>query len=698
MSSRAADTADTKKKERRKKPDELLSSVVMETAVPAAVELLKDNTAFAFPSGTAWVMLLLPAESIGGLSKKSAKDEAKGQIVELISDDQIATVATKEMLAEETLGIIPNSQSLSTMEEFSLLTGADYMWAVVYETGTDILQVQPVADARFDQAEAVHSGDLSLRDAIGGEAWNEHSGVESDEEEAVESAAVADASQSADVENEGDEVLEANYGDGDDAPVYDEDEPQFVDVVDDEVPEGLDADTEWVEGDTSDVEPEPEVESEDEDDENEEQDGYEAPAPAAAPTESAPESPRVTGLADQEQVRDQIARRFMSEDLNLEVRLDEFDATFAIGAPVVQIQVPEGASEWLGDQVAQLSRQANADVAQLHFAHEDELRARYVSLMGSHIEDTLQAVSTDREGSRYKMLKDSIEADRKQKREDQDQVSEDRRREIEQDYEAQAQRVGEQARQHAELQFRERNRSRMEREQNDALAGIERSLEDDYTQSLQGVLKLRAQDASTHMQRGTTQIFEVIAEMQREFLDEEQTRLAEWNERIQEVVNENRQADIARADALAEKQRTTDEIGALRKEHETLVNSMRTEQQDRLRRAEEELERQRKDALQASQARDAEWQHRLDLEKTNSESHASKVTELLGQIDEQEDTLRRHFENQIAALRDQRDASNFELKNANESQAQHNKLMLLVALFAAIACGVAGIVVGAAFI
>jgi len=140
------------RKERKKKPDELLASVVRETAIPAAVELLRSNTQFVFPSGTAWVMLVLAADEIGGLSKRHGRDEAKGSIIELISSDQIRTVATAEMLEEEVFGIIPTDETLARMEEYSLLTGATYAWAVVWQKPSGDLLVDLVNGATFAQA------------------------------------------------------------------------------------------------------------------------------------------------------------------------------------------------------------------------------------------------------------------------------------------------------------------------------------------------------------------------------------------------------------------------------------------------------------------------------------------------------------------------------------------------------------------
>src|SRR5699024_4834756 len=231
-------TADRRsKKDRKKKPDELLSSVVHETAVPAAVELLRANERFVFPSGTAWVMLVLSAEDIGGLSKRDGRNPDKGSIVELIGSDRIQTVATADMLADEAFGIIPTIETLGRMEEYSLLTGAQYSWAVVWQTTGGQLQIDEVNDATFEQAKQVATGSLPLKEVVGERAWADHSGLsedESDQEQAVSDQDVADASQADtqaidtvddSAEDEGDPIFDEIPGDGaEDAgeqPVFD---------------------------------------------------------------------------------------------------------------------------------------------------------------------------------------------------------------------------------------------------------------------------------------------------------------------------------------------------------------------------------------------------------------------------------------------------------------------------------------------
>ncbi|MFG3403790.1 hypothetical protein [Streptomyces sp. NPDC048142] len=669
------------KKERKKKPDELLASVVRETAIPAAVELLRSNTPFVFPSGTAWVMLVLAADEIGGLSKRHGRDEAKGSIIELISSDQIRTVATAEMIEEEVFGIIPTDETLARMEEYSLLTGATYAWAVVWQKPSGDLLVDLVNDATFAQARSVTAGTTSLEEALGEKAWAEHSGLVAEAGATVTVPAVIG-------EDEGDVIFDEIPG-GEEADEGLDDEPLFSDVVDDD--EG--ADTPMFDEDdagTAPVESGPDYDG----DEVAGYEGFDETDAGYGIEGDYQEAGNTVLLADQAQVRDVIARRFLSEELDLDVRLDEFNATFAIGAPVVQIAVPEGATEWLGDQVAQLNRQANADLMQLRSAHEDELRALYVNLMSAHTEQVIRDVATDRTGSRYKLLKDAAEAEHQQRQTEKDEKIRSRRAEIAKDYESQASKVAQQAALSAELQYKERNRSRMEREQIDSVAEVERDIEDTHAHNQQEILRVRRSDATLKIQTGQTRIFEVLAERQSEYLAAEEERLNQWKSEIQRIVDDNRKADIAQSEALAEHLRTTDEIGVLRREQQDLLESVRSEHADRIRRMEDELERNRKDAITQMTARDAEWQHNLDLEKEKTNSQVARVTDLLQQLSTAEDSVAKRYEARLTEMQADKESYANELARASEMQSRSNKILVVMIVTLSLLMGAAGFIVG----
>ncbi|MFD4242686.1 hypothetical protein ACFWP3_13955 [Streptomyces sp. NPDC058525] len=668
------------KRERKKKPDELLASVVRETAIPAAVELLRSNTPFVFPSGTAWVMLALEADKIGGLSKRHGRDEAKGSIIELISSDQICTVATAEMIQEEVFGIIPTGETLARMEEYSLLTGATYAWAVVWQKPSGDLLIDLVNDATFAQARSVAAGTTSLEEALGEKAWTEHSGLGAE-------AGATGTVPAAIGEDEGDAIFDEIPG-GEGADEGLDDEPLFSDVDDDE---GADTPM-FDEGDagTAPVELGPDYDG----DEVAGYEGFDETDAGYGIGGDYPEAGNTVLLADQAQVRDVIARRFLSEELDLDVRLDEFNATFAIGAPVVQMALPEGATEWLGDQVAQLNRQANADLMRLRSAHQDELRAFYVNLMAAHTEQVIRAVATDRAGSRYKLLKDAAEAEHQQRQTEKDEKIRARRAEIAKDYESQASKAGQHAALSAELQYKERNRSRMEREQIDSAAEIERAIEDTHAHNRQEILRVRRSDATLKMQTGQTRIFEVLAERQSDYLAAEEERLNQWKSEIQRIVDDNRKADIAQSEALAEHLRITDEVGVLRRKQQDLLESVRTEHADRVRGMEDELERNRKDAITQMKARDAEWQHNLDLEKEKTNSQVTRVTDLLQQLSTVEDSVAKRYEARLTEMQADKESYANELARASEMQSRSNKILVVMIVTLSLLMGVAGFIVG----
>ncbi|MFE4834449.1 hypothetical protein ACFRAU_07185 [Arthrobacter sp. NPDC056691] len=667
--------AASRNKDRKKKPDELLSSVVRETAIPAAVELLRSNTPFVFPSGTAWTMLVLAADAIGGLSRRHSRDEAKGSIIELIGSDQIHTVATAQMLKEEVFGIIPTEDTLNRMEEYSLLTGAKFAWAVVWQKPSGDLLVDLVTEASFAQAREVAAGITSLEEAVGKDAWAEHSGLDT----GFEAAAAAGTA------DEGDGIFDPFPGDGGDGG------PDDVPVFSDADEDGADATGFDGEGGIDDADPAP---------------AEPAPANCAAGDYQAfDETDAGYGvedggqdtvlLADQDEVRDVIARRFLSEDLDLDIRLDEFNTTFGIGAPVVQIAVPEGATEWLGDQIAQLNRQANADLAQLRFAHEDELRTLYVNLMSKHAEQVIRDVATDRDGSRYKSLNESADQAHRERQSEREQRIRTRKAEIVRDYESHAARLAQQAAIQAEIQYKERNRSKMEREQADAVAEIERIVEDDHSHDRQEILRVRRSDASLKMTVGTSRIFELLAERQSGYLAAEEERLGQWKAEIQRIVDDNRQADIVQAKALAEHQRTTDEIGNVRREQEALLEVMRGQHADRIHRLEDELERNRRDAITQMQGREAEWQHSLNLEKEKTDSATQRAAFMLSQFETVEKSVARRYELRLTEMQTDKESYANELARASEVQGRSSRILVVLMVALSLLTGVAGYIGGA---
>lgn len=672
-----------RRKERQKKPDELLSSVVRETAVPAAVELLRGNERFGLPSGTAWVVLVLAAESIGGLSRRHGRDEARGSIIELIENDSIRTLATGDMLDQQIFGIIPTIGTLERMDEYGLLTTAGYTWAVVYQRGGQGLEIDLAAPATFAQAQGVSQGRVDLKDAVGAEIWARHSG------EANMDAGLTEAAADAELAEVAVEPNERSFDDGD--PLFDQ-EPVFGTDPDDDLDFSTAfADDEGLDSPSFDEHGSPDELADGVIGQGNPESGGEG---LDQPTEQLPAAP----VANQLQVRGSLARRFLSEDLDLQVTLDEFTTSFGVGALTVQIEAPQAATSWLGDQVAQLVRQANAQLSQLHADGQTTLQTQFVTLMSLHAEQVIREVSIDREGSVYQGLTAGARAEYREALAAREEKGRQAQAEIAEVFEAAIARVGQQAAAQAEAQYRERNSPRIRREQLDAVTVIEAKVENDYDYTRQEILGLRRKDAERKMAIGMTRVFEVLAERQAEALAAERALLVRLTDEIQSVIDENRKNDISRAQALAAEQATVNRIGELESEHAGAIARMRAEQEEQLRRAEEEFERARHSTIEHLRARDEEWQHRLNLESEKTTSQTNRVSDLLSQMDHMSESFGKHYDARVNELQADRQAYINDLERSNLMQSRSNTALIAMAAVLALLMLAGGFVIGATLI
>lgn len=692
--------AKTAVKERRKKPDELLSSVVSETPVPPVLELLRANPRFAFPSGNAWVALLLEAEAIGGLSKRQHRDQDKGSIIELISSDQIHVIATADMLAEEVFAIVPDAESLSRMEEYSLLTEAPYKWAVIWtESGELVVQdVEPgpeqdgsPAMPMFEKAAAVLRGSLPLHEAVGAQVWEAHSGSAYPGDDPIEGEPYpqyAPARGAADDQDAPVFTDDPAFGDGDgyedEAPVFtDDDAPIFTDET-----MAHPVDEPGIE-DPDDLEGSGPVFTEDDHEAYDEDLAY---AEADQDLEGLGDElvPTFEPVADADTARSLIARRFLDEELDLQVGLEEFNTTFAIGTPQIAIELPAGASAWLGDQIEALSRSANAELALRRQKHDDELRALYVNLMSTHIEAVLRDVSIEGDGGNYKEVTNYVKAQHEERLAGKDEAIRARRKEISAEYDKNAKMMAEQAARAAEAQYRERNRTKMEREQLEAVTEIERDLEGRYTHSMAELLKVRRRHAQVKVQNGQTRIFEVLATKRTELMEDEEELLRAWEARITKVIEDNRAADVAQAQTLA----TFDQMAALRADHESNIEAMRAEHARRQAELENELERASANAANQIAARDDEWNHVLGLEQRKVAEQAERIEELMNRLHSARQEAGAEHLATIAGLKADKESFAQELEMASVVQSRATKVMALLMIALALVCLGVGILLG----
>lgn len=703
---------------KKRRPHTLLSSVVQESATGAAIDALKQNSGFVLPNSKAFAGLLLNVDAIGGLSEKQKNDEAKGSIIELITADKIQVVATREMLDKEFLGIIPSQGTLDRMREYSLLTAAPYHWCIFrIDDSSGQIVVDSFGETSYAEAVDVEQGIKPLS-AVLPEAWAWAAGAEApaDVPESTEfdrilagapaTASVGGAATAGTVTMDSDPM--AGAFDFSDSPLGTEgdlgelSEDTAFDTSallseDDAAP--LPIDMSQFEAQLAETAEQPEAE-----DETPLDLSWQNDHAATEAVDSDGESEDAgyfrylevneDRVVDEAEVRDTIVRRFLSDDLDLVVDTEEFDRVFNTEAEAILIEIPEGQTGWLGDQVQQLARQANAALAQLHKAHTDELREIFVETTALHVEKTMTVLSTETPGSQYANLLDGAKRDFDARRADGPAELAAQRRELEERFEAQVQARVEQAAAQARVTYENKHRPKLERDIADLGLDFDRRLEEQHAHDRSIVLDMRRRDAQVRMEIGTNRIFEHIREVQAQHRVAEQELLASWNMRLVKFIDENRKNDLTRAAVLADELLRNDAVAQQRREFHEAQRVAREDSNERERRLQEELRTMREDALRQLEERRHQYEGSLSLERDRV-TQANATTEALRQqLTEQGQRYTDQYQARISQLEEDKRALESSIKQQNKLQKNWLRVVALLAGVLTVAGIAVGIIAG----
>ena len=366
-----------------------LSQILHESVLETALDKFKANDAFIREVNGApqYIGIALETQSIGGLDKKSRKDEAKGSIIECINSGKISTYINQDLMDAECICIIPDSATLNAMDEFSLLTGASYEFCAVDESG-DVMLLN--IRTTFQQISELVLKDGHIDDILGD--------PDSDDEDDDDDADFVDDVQL------GVPVDNANDGDADDE----------IDVDDDDIP--MDGD-DIPEADADDIpnnDFDDDVETADDgwnpaDDLSDVGDDDFDPYAAAVQPESVPEQTIPADLTDEV-----IVRKFYAGDLGLEVTSEPFDAQFIQNNPYVPFDV-DREEGWINNQLNEMSRQANAELERVHKQNCWQMRERYFRLVSMACDRIRTDLDLNDPDTQYGQMYADIKVDKEEK-------------------------------------------------------------------------------------------------------------------------------------------------------------------------------------------------------------------------------------------------------------------------------------------
>lgn len=650
-----------------------LASVVDESVPERALELFKTNDAFVVEvdGEDKYVGLLLDTETIGGFGRKAVKDEDKGSILEMIRNNQLSIYATPELLAEEKFIIIPTDDTLANMEEYGILTGAQYSVVLVAADGS--FEATEIA-ITYDEACEISTGDAYITDFVGGEEEQQDDMSDLDE---PDEASSEDDEPEDEQEDEGDEEVAGESEDDDfepEDPDYDEQEVPFLpdedeDDFDDNEDDGsLENDEpESEQEDAQESEAEPEVEQEPEDEEL---------------------TPEVEDKFDET-----IIRRFFSDELGLEVSTEAFDSQFLHGNPYIPFD--ENRTEgWLNNQLNEMSRDANIDMKRLHEANLFELRSKFynlLSLHAEHIQKDFDITNPETESGQimremdmsYAQALDGVEAKVAEKTD-----------ELKRAYNEAKEAFVADARAAAEKQYRERHGRQHEADINAIPAAIKAEIEASRESGKREFMKDRKAKAARQMDLGVSLILQDISREYQKRLADESALCHEWRERINTFLDNNRKDDIARTKALAEELAQQEKADKVLAEYTEKLRAKDAEFEAHIRMLEQEVANDKKDMQKQIAEYKAECAFKVEDVKKQKDEVQAKLDELMEQYAQIDERKGREYEARLAQAKDEAEAWSDKYDYLAAAHKKNNIFIVALAAVGVIAALAIGVLVG----
>lgn len=660
-------------KKKSKKKGVGMASLFTETVPEQILDELASNKPFIVDRNGSkeYVAVLFTAADIGGLDKKAMKNEDKGQLVQQLDSGAIAAYFTPQTLEDEEIVFIPNTQSMSNVEEFGIVKNAP--WSFVYINSEGDIEKTDIA-TNYDDVISVLEGSKSIYTLLGTSASDS---VESSDDD------ISDEIQPEDLMDGVSDVIEED--DSDDIPA---DEPNFDTPDDIPFDDGVSDDSDFDAFDNSiadEIDEEPVYDDEPEDtydDYDESPDAYDDGEPEAVESDF-----------NEIDVEKAIVRRFYSDELGLEVSTEPFDSHFIHGNNYIPFETnrPSG---WLNDYLNEMSRNANIEMERIHNANLHKMKSYYLDVMAKHCETIQKELDTQDPSTTYGQMVQTMRKEQVKERDKIDEQVSAKKLELNKEWEAKLAEVAEQGAQDARNRYRER----YGRQHDDDLLHIGPMLRDEleanYTVQIRNLNEERKKEALKRLDYSVNETLSEVNGIYEGLLAEEVSRYRELEKEIKEYLDDNRKNDVAHDKALAEELAQSQKADAVIAEYTERLQSMKEEFESKKASLNADLERMQRENEIALQKKDNEWKEKYERsEKTVSEQRG-EINGLLDKYAGLDAQKTQEFSSRINELKNEKDALEDKCEHIVNTHKRANNTVIFITIIAVIASLAVGFISG----
>lgn len=659
------------KKKKGKKRKDTMASILNESVTESALEAFRANTAMQVEHDgeTVYVGMLLDANdpSIGGINKKSRRDEAKGQVIELINSGRIDTYIPADYLEDEKLIIIPDVVTLDAMDEFALLTEANYKLAFVHDDGSVEETEYPITYAGIMDT-VINGSDVNdYLVSVGVTDMGSDSGYDD----------VNDITQPFSPVASDDEY---DYGDGDDEIVPEDEDAPFGAEPDEAPYYGDDAPTAEpaVEPDTSDID-----ESED----------FDAPAEEDAPAEDNDPQAEVEDEVSDEAMTAAITRKFYSDELGLEVTTEPFDAQFLHANTYVPFEENRGEG-WLNRYLDEMSRGANLEMQHLHQTNLFDMREMYYNLISRHAEQIQHDLDETDSSTQYGAMMDALGQKRIERQDGIAAIVAERRKIVDEEWDKALKQVGEDAMRAAQQQYRERYGKQHDERVFRIEPTVTQEIEDEYQDAVRQMRDERRMDAAKRMDYGITETLAEVSEEYMKRLADERKHYDEHRQRIAAFLDEHRKDDIMHDKVVAAELAQSEKADKVMAEYEQKLRTRAAEfnaERDALKSDIEATERRTAERIKAIRG---DYDRRVDELRNENANLKGQLDDLIKQYAGLDERKAREYGARLAEAKDEAKAWSAKCDSMMAVQRKGHIVSITAIVVAIIAALSIGVLVG----
>lgn len=633
-----------------------LAQIFHESVVSTAIDIFKQNDMFVHRTADdeeEYIGIILDTASIGGLDKKSKKDEAKGSIIECINSGRLSAFITPDLMDMEYICFIPNVTTVECMSEFSLLMNAPYEFCKVSEDG-DVLLLNK--KTTYTEIKELIETEGSINDILGDNKLDDG----------------------------------ASDKDDDDIPEFNEDDDSFekkeYDDDVDEIPED-------VEGDDSFEIPELPEEYEETDvpsanTESNTDSALDDAYAAAFETEIMPEQ-----TVTPEMQEAAVTRRFYSSELDIDISSDPFDAQFMQTGDVARFDTQRPAG-WMNEQLNEIARQANTELDNIHKKNIWQLRDMYFRLCTSNYENVRNTLDIATADTNYGQMVFDLKAEKAGNIEKIDIEVSKRKQEVEQRWQQRLKEVGMEAARKAQHSYKEKHSKEHDEEMFNIEKQVRASIEADFNDRYREILNQRVREGRILYDLAVTEVLDECARMYTVYSQEEHAKYTEYAKMMQNFADECRKDDKARTEVLKEDLAQQEKADKVLAEQTKRMETFAAEQKVQREKLLSELDEQKKSFELRIDNMRKDKDEKIEQLERDLDAANKRYDDMANRLAHADDIAARKYEARIEEMRQEIIAARESNDKLSDSTNQKNKMVIFVAIMAVMCALAFGAIIG----